>query len=98
MAAGNPPPLLDAAAVRRVLSGYAEGRVGREDAQAWASFVRHGYFAGPAAGQPIDIEYAAAAEMPIVDAVGRLDELGDDIDGEIDADESASLLADLGGA
>lgn len=54
------------------------------EAQQWASFVRRGYVAGEpnVPITPVAIAYEASYEELIAEAVGRLDEIGDVIDGE----------------
>ena len=96
MAQGSDLKRLKPSAVRHVLLSLAEGDVAPDMAQAWASFVRRGYFEGRGYPSPgFDIEYDESAEMAIADAVGRMDELGDSIDGEIGPDEMRSLIAAL---
>jgi hypothetical protein len=85
------------AAAVAVLEGLVERSCAPEEAQAWASFVRRGYVAGvrgPIA--PLGIDYEDAWEDAIVEAVGRLDEIGDLIDGEISDAEALLLLQLLG--
>lgn len=97
-AAGMLPGLvLRADAVRAVLLDLRDGRLSPDSAQRWASFVRRGYVSdgGRQPLVPIHIEYESGAEDDIVEGVARLDELGDAVDGEIDEDESARLIARL---
>jgi len=96
MAQNHDLPPLKASAVKHVMLALSRGLIAPEVAQSWASFVRWGYFEG--LGYPssdFDIEYEAAAERAIVDAISRMDELGDPIDGEIMPDEFRSLLSAL---
>lgn len=98
------PPVtysLHASAVASVLRQLGAGRIRPEQAQAWASFVRrgeYGYFTYrqrvKRGIRSLDIEYGTCEEV-IVEAVSRLDELGDLIDGEISNSEIAELLAAL---
>jgi hypothetical protein len=84
-------------AVVKVLRAHAAGDVPESDIQWWASFVRRGYaermHEGPI--RPLSIGYEEAHELGIAEAVGRLDELGDDLDGEMDAEEVRALLRAL---
>lgn len=87
-------------AVARVLSDLDRGVVDGKSAQQWASFIRHGYLAsssdrGPVT--PIFLPYEASHEDSIVEAIARLDEIGDMIDGHVPtSDEIADLLANMG--
>lgn len=85
--------VVEAAGVRRILLALQSGELVPEVAQRWASFVRCGLFY--VGHVPLDIEYEEAYEDAIVEAVSRLDELGDIIDGTIDEEEMAELLARL---
>jgi len=84
-------------ALRRVLTSLQMHRVSPELVQQWASFVRRGYIAGVAHGpvSPLPIEYDLTDEGRIVDTIARLDEIGDDVDGRISAEELASMLSSL---
>jgi len=96
-ASGESPLILGRDAVAAVLDGMAAGSVSGADAQAWASFVRWGYInPEPGGTRPLSIDYDPAAEDAIVEVVGRLDEIGDLIDGEEPGpDELANLRAAL---
>jgi len=96
-ASGESPLVLGRDAVAAVLDGMAAGSVSGADAQAWASFVRWGYInPEPGGTRPLSIDYDPAAEDAIVEVVGRLDEIGDLIDGEVPGpDELANLRAAL---
>ena len=86
-------------AVARALRRYRAGEFDGATAQAWASFVRRGYIGGSGGPvEPLRIDYEAAYEDAIVDAVDRLDEIGDLIDGAVDEAEIGVLLAALGDA
>jgi len=91
------PLVLGRDSVADVLDGMAAGTVSGADAQAWASFVRWGYInPEPGGTRPLSIDYDPAAEDAIVEVVGRLDEIGDLIDGEVPGpDELANLRAAL---
>jgi len=83
-------------AVKRVLNGLLKRGVLPEQAQAWASFVKRGYVSGASGPiSPIQITYDPNHEDAIVEAVARLDELGDLIDGSMDDDEIRRLLEHL---
>jgi len=103
--AANHPDLLDAAArlpsrtisrpaLAKLLTSWRSDRCTADDVQQWASFVRRGYVAGVPVGpvRPIDIEYDARDEDLIVEIIGRLDEIGDLIDGEVDDNEREEML------
>jgi hypothetical protein len=82
--------------VARVLKALQEGSITRASAKEWASFVRRGYLRGGRGPiRPLDIEYDPARELAMVDAIGRMDELGDMIDGTIGADELIQLIRSL---
>ena len=91
------PLVISRSAVVAVLAGLRDASISPQDAQSWASFVRWGHVA-PAVGpiRSLDIEYDPEWELPIADAVSRMDELGDIVDGEITRAEIAILLMDLG--
>ncbi|MGM1017314.1 MAG: hypothetical protein ACQEW8_07235 [Actinomycetota bacterium] len=86
--------VVTAASVASVLQRLDERNVEPGTVQAWASLVRWGLLAGssdhPAA--PIDFEYEGRFEDEIVEVLGRLDELGDVIDGVVSAAEIRRLL------
>ena len=83
-------------AVKRVLMGLLEGEILPEQAQTWASFVKRGYKSGGHGPvRSISIPYDASHEDGIADAVSRLDELGDLIDGSLDEQEIRLLLKNL---
>jgi hypothetical protein len=85
------------AAAVTVLQGFDQGTITPDEAQAWASFVRWGFVLGgrgPIA--PIDIDYEEACEEAIVEAIGRLDEIGDLVDGDVSPAEVLLLLQLLG--
>jgi hypothetical protein len=91
--------MLSSAAVARVLGEYDKGRLADEVVQRWASFMRRGFLTrthGPV--RPLDIDFEAAHEDAIVEALARLDDLGDIIDGELREGEAEQLRKDLLGA
>lgn len=83
----------------KVLENWRRGLFAPEDVQRWASFVRRGYVSGRESGAicPIEIGYDANDEALIVEIVGRLDEIGDQVDGHIDAREKEEMLRVLRG-
>jgi len=87
-------------AVRAVLEDLEAGRIIPEQAQQWASFVRRGYVAGNSSDPvgsvvPIDIEYDAGDEETIAEVLGRLDEIGDVVDGTLGSDEIGEMIRRL---
>jgi len=91
------PLVLTGEAVATVLQGLVERKLDPADCQAWASFVRRGYVSNAAGGatDSLDIDYELTRDEQIADAVSRLDELGDVIDGEISDDEAFELIHSL---
>lgn len=80
-----------------VLEGFSQGTFTSEEAQAWASFVRRGYVAGGRGPiRPIDIAYEDAWEDAIVEAIARLDQIGDSADGDVTPGQVLDLLQLLG--
>jgi hypothetical protein len=96
-AAKLPPLLVSRSTLTKVLEDWHRGLFSAQDIQKWASFVRRGYVSGGAFGatRPIPIEYDAEDEALIVDIISRLDEIGDQIDGHIDAREVEEMLRAL---
>ena len=94
-AATNMRPLtISKGSLIRVLTAWCGGDSTANGVQQWASFVRRGYVSGEKIGelQPIDIVYDKKDEDLIVEIIGRLDEIGDAIDGEVDARERQGML------
>lgn len=85
------------AAVAKVLRDHVAGLIRSRDAQRWASFLRYGHAVKRGSGplQPINIDYDPDYEDAIVEALSRLDELGDLVDGELRAGETEQLLRGL---
>jgi hypothetical protein len=87
-------------AIAQVLRDLAKRAIDGTAAQQWASFVRWGYLEGvqPAGGiKPLAIEYDDAYEDAIVEAVARLDQIGDLVEGDVpDQAEIDLLLYSLG--
>lgn len=91
------PLVLRASAVGNVLRALLAGDVAGEIVQRWASFVKYG-FAPPVNNDRIKsllIEYDSCDEDAIVEAVGRLDEIGDIVDGYVGPEEIGSLASAL---
>lgn len=86
-------------AVANVVRTWLSGGSSAEDVQRWASIIRRGYVAGAAAIpiQPLGIDYDLRDEDLIVHIIGRLDEIGDLIDGHINGEEQAEMLRALEG-
>jgi hypothetical protein len=87
-------------ALVRVLNEWLSGRWVADNVQQWASFVRRGYVPGSTTDSglnPIDIEYDKDDEELIVEIIGRFDEIGDDIDGEVSSMEQKDMLRILRG-
>jgi hypothetical protein len=85
-------------AVAKVLEDWRRGLFAAEDIQQWASFIRRGYFSGRVSCEllrPIPIEYDVNDEEVIVEIIGRLDQIGDQIDGHINACEQDEMLRTL---
>lgn len=97
LAAATPPgtAVLGADAVASVVRGLLDQRWSSAEVQAWASFVKRGYLEGEGPRFPIEISYSHIEEDGIVAAINRLDELGDRVDGDIDAAEARELLDTL---
>jgi hypothetical protein len=93
-AAKLPQLTISRTALIRVLSVWRSGRYTAGDVGQWASFVRSGFVPEKTSGavRPIDIEYDVSDEELIVEIIGRLDEIGDKIDGEIDENEQKEML------
>lgn len=85
------------AAALAVLTSLDDGSCSPEEVQAWASFVSCGYAPGARPPiRPVDIDYEEAWEDAIVEAVARLDEIGDVVDGTVTRSEIGLLLQLLG--
>ena len=86
-------------AVKRVLEDLRNGEIPPEQAQPWASFLRYGYLPGSAdpteSVHPIDFPYETNCEDAIAEAISRMEELGDLIDGTLERNEIQSLLEQL---
>jgi hypothetical protein len=92
-AASRKQLILGRDAVVRVLHDYESGRVNATIAQRWASFVRWGLVVGRRGPiRPLDIEREPDCEDAIADAIARLDELGDIVDGTLEKREIKRLI------
>jgi len=80
-----------------LLTAWSSGRYTADEVQRWASFVRRGYCSGHTSGalHPLDIVYDARHEELIAEIIGRLDEIGDLIDRNIDDGQRGELLRRL---
>jgi hypothetical protein len=88
--------IVSAPAVKKVLLVLQRREVAPELIQQWASFIRRGYFGRSLLPRtPLHIDYNETQEDAIVEAIGRLDELGDFIDGEIRDAEITKLIQSL---
>ena len=92
------PLILGRPAAVIILRGLIDGRIPPPAAQAWASFMRHGFVEGALEGpiRPIDIEFDQGWEDAISATVSRLDEIGDASDGSVALGEALDLLQLLG--
>jgi hypothetical protein len=91
-----PGLLLAPEAVKRVLLALQQNEVEESLVQAWASFVRRGYFGFVnQPRKPLDIAFDERHEDQIATVVARLDELGDSIDGSISPEELKELMDSL---
>lgn len=84
---------LKASAVKKVLTSLLQREISPEQAQSWASFVRWGLIATKERPiKAIDIPVQEECEDIILDAISRLDELGDVIDGTVSDPELRELI------
>jgi hypothetical protein len=82
-------------AVAQVLRDLGRRAINGATAQQWASFVRRGYLnVDQSIGgiNPLDIEYEEAHEEAIVEAVARLDQIGDSVEGDVPEEAEIHLL------
>lgn len=81
-------------ALIKVLNTWRSGDCTSENVQRWASFMRRGYVsrASDNGVRPIAIDYDASDEDLIVEIIGRLDQIGDKIDGAVDEAEREDML------
>ena len=80
--------------VGAVLRRLGAGEIDGGQAQRWAAFMMngHGRVKGSAPIEPLGIEYDPEREEEIADAVARLEEIGDLIDGELPSEEETRVL------
>jgi hypothetical protein len=81
-------------ALIRILKAWRSGDCTADNVRQWASFVRRGYVSGAVSGEvrPIEIEYDVDDEQVIVEIISRLDQIVDEIVGEVDAGEREEML------
>lgn len=93
----RPGQMLTPQGVRRVLTAFRHKQAPPELVQQWASFMRRGYLPDHASGavSPVTIDYHQPAESAIIEIIARLDEIGDEIDGEISSEEIDDMLRSL---
>lgn len=90
------PLILSKEALVRVLTEWQGRERTANDVQQWASFVRHGYVAMESGGvRPLDIIFDENNEDLIVEIMARLYDIGDLVDGEVDARGLQQMLVDL---
>lgn len=96
-AARLPQLVVTRSALARVLKDWSLGLFSAEHVQKWASFIRRGYVSGGASGQvrPIHVAYDPKNEELVVEILGRLDELGDQVDGQLGTSELEQMLQAL---
>lgn len=89
-----PELIITRSALIRVIKAWQSGQFTADQVSQWASFVRRGYISNITSGglQPIDIVYDKLDEDLIVEIIGRFDEIGDLIDGNIGNDEQEEML------
>jgi hypothetical protein len=87
--------IVRAEAVAKVLRSLSAQSISAQTAQQWASFVRRGHFEGISSDgsiMPIPIDYDEVREDAIVEAISRMDEIGDIIDGDVPGKAETQLL------
>ena len=88
--------ILTTGTLAHILNAYWRGELAPEILGEWASFIRWGSFMSPESERirsvDINIEYDPSFEDEIIEIIGRLDEIGDIIDGEVNKDEVESML------
>lgn len=95
--AETPQLIVTRSALIKVLEDWKHGHYTAEEIQRWASFIRRGYVAERVSERvhPISIDYDIDDEALIVEVIGRLDEIGDLIDGQIKPGEQEEMLLAL---
>lgn len=97
-AATLPPLRVDRSSLERAVCAWRSGQFSDAELNTWAWLVRSGAApigTGTQALRPIEIDYDVAHEDLLADIVGRLSELGDLVDGQIDDAEFERMLVDL---
>jgi hypothetical protein len=81
--------ILTRQAVARALEELRDGKASDIELNRWAWFMRRGYIPGATAPllSRVDIDYEENAEHSIAEALTRFSELGDEIDGTLNAEE-----------
>ena len=89
--------IVEARVVAQVLAEFDAGTAQADVVQRWAEFIRWGHLPGTAGPRlsNVYVDYEAEAEDAIIEALARLDELGDIVDGELRPGEAAQLRAAL---
>ncbi len=97
--------LLPGDAVKQVLRALRSGSIGPPEAQPWAFFARRGFVGRWSADDPGDspllpirrlaITYDPILEEAVAEAIARLDEQGDAVDGALSQMEIDALLQRL---
>ena len=96
-AAGQSDLTVTADAAVRVLRQVHEDPTRERLAQRWASLILRGYLdQGSAPIVPLTIEIDPTAEAALIEALNRLADLGDVVDGQISTDELDDLIESLG--
>jgi len=87
---------LSARTVANVLASWSHER-NTEAVKTWALFMSSGFIPRASAGERrgADIEYEKNREEAIVDALFRMRELGDAVDGDISPEDLEELIAAL---
>ena len=91
------PLNLSKSSLIKILIDLESNRDHSEEIQNWASFIRRGYSKNDNYVEidPILIEYNEDEEEVMSDIISRLDELGDEIDGDISSEEILLFIEQL---
>ena len=87
--------VVHAEGIAKVLRSLSAQSIDAQTAQRWALFVRRGFFERRSPDKcikPISIDYDDAYEDAIAEAVSRIDEIGDLIDGDVPDETETELL------
>jgi hypothetical protein len=84
-------------AVLKVLQDWKSGRLTDVQVQQWASFVRRGYvrLVNSEPIKALEIDYDGPSETLIAECLGRLDEIGDQVDGVVSDVEVSKMIRSL---